>query len=83
MFNTRQTQGSDGRLTPSIRPVSRLIRHSPVPLLPARNLKLNPSLITNYTSRNTSLMLAVKGSNKGKHVARRRKTLLVEEGRGE
>jgi len=82
MFNTPQTQGLD-RLAPSIHEVPRLIRYSPVPLLPPRNLKLNPSPITNYASRNTSLMLAVKGSNKGKHVARRRNMLWVEEGRGE
>ena len=50
------------------------------------NLKLkvlNTILIINYPSFNTSLMQAVKGSNGGKHVARGRKLLWVEEGRGE
>jgi len=75
MFNTPQTQGLDDRLTPSIRPVSRLIHYSPVPLFLLET--------SNYTSCNTSLMLAVKGSNKRKHVARRRKMLWVEDGRGE
>jgi len=43
MFNMPQTQDLDDRLTPSIRPVSRLIHHSPVPLLPPRNFQLHIS----------------------------------------
>ena len=43
----------------------------------------NPSAIAKYPSLSTSLMLTVKGSNRGKHVSHRRKLLWVEEGRGE
>jgi len=75
MFNTPQTQGLDDHLTPSICPVSRLIHHSPVPLFLLKT--------SNYTSCNTSLMLAVKGSNKRKHVAHQQKMLWVEDGQGE
>ena len=55
-------------------------------ILPPRNLKLNPRLITNYPSGpslDASLMQAVKDSKGGNHVARQRKMLWVEEGRGE
>jgi len=48
-------------------------------ILPPRNLKLNPRAIAN----NASLMQAVKDSKGGNHVARQRKMLWVEEGRGE
>ena len=70
-------------LVPAIRPVSRLIRHSLVATPPTRNSKLNPSAITNYPSLNASLMQAIKDTNEGKHVPRRRELLWVEEGRGE
>ena len=63
--------------------VSRLIRYSLVAILPPRNLKLSPSPIANYPPPSVSLMQAVKVFNCGKHVARRRKMLWVEEGRGE
>jgi len=84
MFNTPQNQGIDDRLVISIRPVSRLIRHAPLTSPSPSPLKLEtkPSPITNYTSLTASLMQAVKGPNKRKHVARRRKMLWVEEGRG-
>jgi len=60
-----------------------LIRHSPVATQPPRDLKLNPSAITDYPFLNASLMQAIKDTNKGKHVAHRRNLLWVEEGRGE
>ena len=64
---------------------SRLIRHSPVGIPPPspRNLELNPNPTTNYPSPTAPPMQAVKGSEGVKHVARRRKMLWVEEGRGE
>jgi len=45
-------------------------------------LEIEPQPIANYPSLMGSLMQAVKGPNKGKHVARRRKMLWVDEGRG-
>ena len=49
-------------------------------MLPPRRLELNPSATTSYPPPDAPLM-AVKGSNKGKHVARRQKLSWDEEGR--
>jgi len=54
-----------------------------IAILPPRNMKLNPSAITNYPSLNASLMQPVKDSYRGNHVVHRRKLLWVEEGQGE
>jgi len=61
-----------------------LIDSSLTSLCPAPSkLQTSPSPIANDPSLNASLMNAVKDFNGGKHVARRRKMLWVEEGRGE
>jgi hypothetical protein len=64
----------------------RLIRHTPVAIQPTRNLKLNPTPITNFPYSNASLMQTVKlvkGFNKGKRVVGRQKLSWVEERQGE
>lgn len=70
-----------------IRPVSRLIRHSPVtshyPALSKLETELqssNPIII--YPPLNSSLMQAIKDSNMGKHILST-KHVVVEDGRGE
>ena len=59
-------------------PVSKLIHHSPVAILPPRNLKLKPTSFTHYPFLNASLMQTVNGFNAGKNVVGRRKMVWVE-----